>query len=202
MNLLKLSRPIILCALALAMALSNTLVQAAEDHHAEPAAAHRAADSDKPRFKPERMWLPSSAQHLRPYLLLAAEQALKDEECAEILYARLNEYRTVYEEPTFSVLCRKDYKTTFNRVYQVSELDQYYDAKVADSQAIAESATGLSSDIESLRQSLLIPSDAIISNSLPAAVAESKPEPRQPGETRARREENPDDLSLDLDMNF
>lgn len=200
MNSYKLSRPFFLCTFALAVTFSSTLALAAEEHHDAPAVAHDVADSDHPRFKPERMWLPAAAQHLRPYLSIAVEQALKDEECAEILYARLNDYRTAYEEPTFTVLCKKDYKTTFNHVYKASDLDEFYDVKVAESEAAAEHSTALGADIEALRQSLIAPNAAIIGSTAPAAAP--TPEPQQQDAPRSRRNEDPNDLSLDLDLNF
>lgn len=199
MNSFKLSRSFFLCAFALAVSFSSTLALAAEEHHDAPAVAHGVGDSDNPRFKPERMWLPVSAQHLRPYLSIAVEQALEDEECAEILYARLNDYRTAYEEPTFTVLCKKDYKTTFNHVYKASDLDEFYDVKAAESEAAADRSTALVPDIEALRQSLIAPA-ASISNAAPAAV--QIPEPQQQDAPRARSDEDPNDLSLDLDLNF
>jgi len=202
MNCFKLSRPFFLYAFALAVTLSSTLALAAEEHHDTPAVAHDVADSDNPRFKPERMWLPVAAQHLRPYLSIAVAQALKDEECAEILYARLNDYRTAYEEPTFTVLCKKDYKTTFNLVYKASDLDEFYDVKAAESEAVAQSAPALGADIEALRQSLIAPTAAIISSAAPAAEAAPIPEPQQQDAPRARRDEDPNDLSLDLDLDF
>lgn len=194
-------KTLIICGTNLFVLLSCATLVAAE------AAATRtnSSDTETIRVKPERLWLPSSAQHLRPYLQLAVEQALENEDCLEVLYARLNEYRTVYDEPTFSVLCKKDYKTTFNRIYQVSELDQYYDSRVAESEAAASNAVELSDDIRALRESLLTPTDAIVSNALPAAVQQAIPAETPTaaqGQNRPAREEDPNDLSLDLSLDL
>ena len=74
----------------------------------------------------ERLWLPASASNLRPFLVMAVNKVKEDPACAEVLYARLNEYRTIYEEPTFTILCQKDPKTTFNRVVKITEVDPEY----------------------------------------------------------------------------
>lgn len=157
-----------------------------------------------PRIRPERLWLPASAQHLRPYLVLAVERSLEDPDCVEMLYARLNEYRTVYDEPTFSILCQKDYKTTFNHIYRVSDLDEYYDERVAQSEQAAETSSQLSADIEQLRNSLLVPTDVIVNNAIPQAVSPEalEIEPPAGSPTGNRREEDPNDLSLDLDIDL
>ena len=40
-----------------------------------------------------------------------------------MLYGRLNEYRTQREEPSFTIMCMKDVRTTFDQVFFASELD-------------------------------------------------------------------------------
>lgn len=151
----------------------------------------QAQEADK-RF--ERMWLPGSAQHLRPFLLMAMDRALEDQTCTEVLYARLNEYRTIYEEPTFTILCKKDYKTTFNKVYNITEIDPDYNSRIAESQAAAANADNLSSAIEALRQQLVAPSEVVV----PAPVAEPATE-EEPAAAPVLQED-PNDLSLDLDI--
>lgn len=206
MELCKLRRSLILCTTGLLIVLLSTRLFAAEATHDDThAPAATAGQHPAVRVKPERLWLPSSAQHLRPYLELAVERSLEDEDCHEILYARLNEYRTVYDEPTFSVLCKKDYKTTYNHIYPVSELDEFYDSRVEQSETIATSASALGEDIQALRESLLVPSDAIVNNSLPAAVREATAATPS-GDTRSsnqnQRDEDPNDLSLDLTLDL
>jgi hypothetical protein len=106
----------------------------------------------------ERLWLPASAQNLRPFLQMAADMALEDETCIEILYGRLNEYRTAYEEPTFTILCKKDEKTTFNKVIPITQVDPDYFARIQASENAASQSQTLSAEVEALRQQLLAPS--------------------------------------------
>ncbi len=85
---------------------------------------------------------------------------LEDPTCVEVLYARLNEYRTIYEEPTFTILCQKDPKTTFNRVVKITEVDpEYYDKLRASAEASSQAQT-LNPEIEALRRQLLGGGDA------------------------------------------
>ncbi len=109
----------------------------------------------------ERLWLPASASNLRPFLVMAVNKVKEDPACAEVLYARLNEYRTIYEEPTFTILCQKDPKTTFNRVVKITKVDPEYFAKLQAGADAASQAQGLSQEIEALRRQLLSPSGAL-----------------------------------------
>lgn len=133
-----------------------------------------------------RMWLPESAANLHPFLELAVAEALRDTTCTEVLYARLNEYRTIYEEPTFTILCKKDYKSTFNKVYHITELDPEYNNRIAQSEATSQLTQGLTAEIESLRQQLVTP----VQPSEPAATVE----------LLVPKDEDPNDLSLDLEI--
>lgn len=135
---------------------------------------------------PTRMWLPESAAQFHPFLKLAVAEALRDPTCTEVLYARLNEYRTIYEEPTFTILCKKDYKSTFNKVYHITELDPEYNNRIAQSEATSQLTQGLTAEIESLRQQLITP----VQPSQPAASVE----------LLVPKDEDPNDLSLDLDI--
>ncbi len=108
----------------------------------------------------ERLWLPASAAHLRPFLQMAVDLALEDENCTDVLYARMNEYRTIYDEPTFTILCKKDAKSTFNRVIPITEVDPDYFAKIQQSEDALDTARTLSPEIEALRNQLLTPSSA------------------------------------------
>jgi len=74
-------------------------------------------------LKPQRLWLPSSQENLRDLLVAAAERALVNPECAEVLYGRLNEYRTENEETAFTILCMRDPRYTFNLVFNASGLE-------------------------------------------------------------------------------
>lgn len=115
----------------------------------------------------ERLWLPASATNLRPFLVMAVNKVKEDPACVEVLYARLNEYRTIYEEPTFTILCQKDPKTTFNRVVKITEVDPEYFAKLQAGADAASQAQSLNPEIEALRRQLLAPTGA--QGSAPAA---------------------------------
>ncbi len=132
----------------------------------------------------ERLWLPASAANLRPFLQMAVDMALQDENCKDVLYARLNEYRTIYEEPTFTILCQKDPKSTFNRVIKITEVDPQYFEKIRNSEQALDTNRTLSPEIEALRRALG-PTPA------PTTVA-------PPASPAAPVEEDPNDLSLDL----
>jgi hypothetical protein len=106
----------------------------------------------------ERLWLPASAQNLRPFLQMAADLALEDTTCTEILYGRLNEYRTAYEEPTFTILCKRDERTTFNKIIPITQVDPDYFARLQASENAASQSQTLSAEVEALRQQLLAPS--------------------------------------------
>ncbi|MES3007511.1 MAG: hypothetical protein V4751_07050 [Pseudomonadota bacterium] len=182
-------------------ALASHALQAAEVEHAVPSATSTPAttavsadlstaaptgESAKAATESTRLWLPESAQHLHQFLEMAVAQALQDANCTEVLYGRLNEYRTIYEEPTFTVLCKKDYKTTFNKVYHITELDPNYNNRIAESQATTQLTQGLNAEIEALRQQLTAPEQ-------PAA-------PTATVELLVPMDEDPNDLSLDLDI--
>ncbi len=126
----------------------------------EPAAVEPAAQTSAEGVHPDRLWLPASAANLRPFLVMAVNKVLEDPTCVEVLYARLNEYRTIYEEPTFTILCQKDPKTTFNRVVKITEVDpEYYDKLRASAEASSQAQT-LNPEIEALRRQLLGGGDA------------------------------------------
>lgn len=129
------------------------------------------AAAQQPVTESERLWLPASAANLRPFLVMAVNKVLEDPACVEVLYARLNEYRTIYEEPTFTILCQKDPKTTFNRVVKITEVDPEYFAKLQAGANAASQAQRLTPEIEALRQQLLAPAGA--QGSAPAQDASS-----------------------------
>jgi hypothetical protein len=102
----------------------------------------------------------ASAANLRPFLVMAVNKVLEDPSCVEVLYARLNEYRTIYEEPTFTILCQKDPKSTFNRVLKITEVDPEYFEKLRASADASNQAQSLNPEIEALRRQLLGAGDA------------------------------------------
>jgi len=81
-----------------------------------------AAEPGAGAVKPQRLWLPPSQENLRELLVAAAHQALLDPDCAEVLYGRLNEYRTENDETAFTILCMRDARYTFNLVFNASDL--------------------------------------------------------------------------------
>lgn len=118
------------------------------------------AAAQQPVTDSERLWLPATAANLRPFLVMAVNKVMEDPACVEVLYARLNEYRTIYEEPTFTILCQKDPKTTFNRVVKITEVDPEYFTRLQAGAEAASQAQRLTPEIEALRQQLLAPSGA------------------------------------------
>jgi|GEM_PF-2399430 len=108
--------------------------------------------------------------------------------------ARLNEYRTTYEKPTFTILCKKDAKTTYNRVVPITEVDPGYFAKIQGSEDAAETARTLTPEIEALRNQLLSPSAASSSGARQAA-----PERAPAASSNNAVNEDPNDLTLDLE---
>ncbi len=150
--LIPLLRPALLaCLLACAPVLASAQ---------EPAPEQAQGDAAAREVHPDRLWLPASAANLRPFLVMAVNKVLEDPTCVEVLYARLNEYRTIYEEPTFTVLCQKDPKTTFNRVVKITEVDPEYFEKLRASADASNQAQSLNPEIEALRRQLLGAGDA------------------------------------------
>ena len=131
----------------------------------------------------ERLWLPASASNLRPFLVMAVNKVKEDPACVEVLYARLNEYRTIYEEPTFTILCQKDPKTTFNRVVKITEVDPEYFAKLQAGANAASQAQSLNPEIEALRRQLMAPTGATSDAPSDAPAAAPATAPVEPAAT-------------------
>ena len=106
------------------------------------------AAAEVAELRPDRLWLPASRRNLQPLLITAAQRALENPECADVLYGSLNEYRTERAEPTFTILCLHDARTTFNLLYLASELEAGENARSADAGA------PLSPELERLRSLL------------------------------------------------
>ncbi len=121
--------------------------------------------------KPHRLWLPSSQGNLRELLVAAAHRALEDPDCAEVLYGRLNEYRTENDETAFTILCMRDLRYTFNLVFNASELEP------AESE---EEVVSNAEDLQRLRELL---------GDIPASIREgssdndARQEPQEPPDT-------------------
>ncbi|MEX0740882.1 MAG: hypothetical protein WD071_16230 [Pseudohongiella sp.] len=116
--------------------------------------------------KPHRLWLAPSQENLRELLVAAAERALEDPECAEVLYGRLNEYRTENEETAFTILCMRDPRYTFNVVFNASDLQP---------SETEETTVSNTEDLERLRQ-LLGDIPASVRSGISDDTAEQEPE--------------------------
>lgn len=81
------------------------------------------AAAEAETVKAHRLWLPSTQENLRELLVAAAHRALQDPDCTEVLYGRLNEYRTENDETAFTILCMRDPRYTFNLVFNASDLE-------------------------------------------------------------------------------
>jgi len=140
------------CCLASALLLQPSVyadgpVIAAEINPGKVSSEQNSADESRR----ERLWLPSRHRQLRPLLEAAALQALEQPECREVLYGQLNEYRTERTEPTFTILCLYDARTTFNLIYLASELD------AGENAASADTGQPLREDMQRLRDLLQEP---------------------------------------------
>ena len=76
----------------------------------------------KQPVKESRLWLPSAQASHREALLRAARQALLHQDCNEVLYGGLNEFRSEREGISFTILCMRDSRTTFNQVFSEAQL--------------------------------------------------------------------------------
>lgn len=72
--------------------------------------------------RPDRLWLPPAFAKYSDALATAAELALEHPECKDVLYGRLNEFRSENSEISFTILCMKDARNTFNQVFALAEL--------------------------------------------------------------------------------
>ncbi|MDT8427173.1 MAG: hypothetical protein RQ757_00230 [Pseudomonadales bacterium] len=143
---------------------------------------------------PDRMWLPRDSEYLRPYLNAAVLRALANDDCKQMLYARVNEFRSQDSDPVFTILCLKDRRTTFNLVFPIAELDPSYLAPSRTEMEAAgqneDAAEPLSPMLQELRELLLLDPGQVISAPVPVPPASSS-EPARPSR---------DPQSLDLDL--
>ena len=73
-------------------------------------------------IREERLWLPPAFAQYSEALKTAAELALEHPDCQDVLYGRLNEFRSENSEISFTILCMKDARSTFNQVFALAEL--------------------------------------------------------------------------------
>ncbi|WP_169792274.1 hypothetical protein [Pseudohongiella spirulinae] len=95
--------------------------------------------------RPERLWLPPAFAQYSDALSTAAELALEHPDCREVLYGRLNEFRSAQTEISFTILCMKDARSTFNQVFALADLldNPAADARRAARQQELEQLRGL-----------------------------------------------------------
>lgn len=106
----------------------------------------------KTPLNPNRLWLPPQQSKVAGLLLTAANRALEHPECAEVLYGGLNEFRTEREGTSFTIMCIKDARTTFNQVFHEGDL-------VVIATRSPEEEAASRAEIESLRGLIQNPSD-------------------------------------------
>lgn len=124
-------------------------------------------------LRPDRLWLLPRHAELADLLHRAARQALQHPDCNEILYGSLNEFKTDRIGTSFTILCMKDARTTFNQVFFADDLlseEELDDAEVPDG----------ADDLERLRQ-MMSPAgqtgDPAAPGQNPAIVPEDLPAP-------------------------
>lgn len=151
--------------------------------------------ANRAAVNPDRLWLPPSARDLRPALEEAARRALMDPDCNEILYGRLNDYRTEHGEPSLTILCQKDPRNTFNLVFSVTELGPAFNGEDMSGLSNTDAETNL----EALRRMLM--SNQELQEHMPqrqsSGSADNAEEQTDPEEESSVRDL--DDLELDLD---
>jgi hypothetical protein len=98
-----------------------------------------------------RLWLPPQHRESAGLLLTAANLALEHPECGEVLYGGLNEYRTEREGMSFTIMCIKDARTTFNQIFFASDLSETEIQTPAD-EAASSAESEENAELERLRQ--------------------------------------------------
>lgn len=96
-------------------------------------------------LRTDRLWLLPRHAEFADLLNRAARQALQHADCNEVLYGSLNEFKTERIGTSFTILCMKDARTTFNQVFFADDL------KSEEELTVAEEPDG-SEELERLRQ--------------------------------------------------
>ena len=123
------------------------------------AAAQPGSTAETPTMRPlsrelrqDRLWLLPRHAEFTDLLQRAARQALQHADCNEVLYGNLNEFQTERVGTSFTILCMKDARTTFNQVFFADDL-------MSDEElTAAEETPDGSEELERLRQ-MMGPSD-------------------------------------------
>jgi hypothetical protein len=148
-----------------AQSLSNAASQQAGSAAAAPQAQLR-------ELRPERLWLLPRHAEFAPLLNRAAEQALQHPDCIEVLNGGLNEFRTERTGISFTILCMKDARTTFNQVFYAEDL------MVGDELDNEEEPEAvLDSELQRLRDMMLPPTTSTSTSTQPIGAGESEDGP-------------------------
>jgi hypothetical protein len=97
-------------------------------------------------LRTERLWLLPRQSAFTELIRRAGRQALQHPDCNEVLYGSLNEFRTERTGTSFTILCMKDARTTFNQVFFADDLMTEEDLNVAEQPSLA------TEELERLRQ--------------------------------------------------
>lgn len=76
----------------------------------------------KRELRSERLWLLPRNANLADLLERAARQALEHPDCQDVLYGSLNEFRSERGGTSFTILCMRDARSTFNLVFEADDL--------------------------------------------------------------------------------
>lgn len=143
----------------------------------------------------ERLWLPPAAVHLMPALEEAARRALAHPDCTQVLYGRLNEYRTEHNEPAMTILCQIDARTTFNLVFRVDELI----IEDSDGSDLVFTTDNAESNLETLRRALMANPDVAPQASNQDTNEQGNPDENEGENQRSTVTTDPRSLELGLD---
>ncbi|MDO8910069.1 MAG: hypothetical protein Q7W55_16405 [Pseudohongiella sp.] len=120
------------------------------------AAAQPATTGEAPAQQPlsrelrtDRLWLLPRHSAFTDLIRRAGRQALQHPDCNEVLYGSLNEFRTERTGTSFTILCMRDARTTFNLVFFADDLLSEEELNAAE-----EPASSID-ELERLRQMML-----------------------------------------------
>lgn len=99
-------------------------------------------------LRADRLWLLPRHAEFADLLNRAGRQALQHADCNEVLYGSLNEFKTERIGTSFTILCMKDARTTFNQVFFANDL-------MSEEELTAVEAPVASEDLERLRQMMV-----------------------------------------------
>lgn len=99
-------------------------------------------------LRPERLWLLPRHAEFADFLNRAGRQALQHPDCNEVLYGSLNEFKTERIGTSFTILCMKDARTTFNQVFFAADLMSEEELAVPEDNSAAD-------ELERLRRMMM-----------------------------------------------